>query len=131
MAKTGPVVAEYNLRKDAERNKALMKYGPEAIAPAGRPEFDVLDFTINELVGMVRYAEMNEARARMMLDLMDGQKRSVREALRQLIDLSREVQAMAGRYSFDHISIRQRLKAAGLMLGTTEATWAASEKRSK
>lgn len=47
---------------DAERSKALEKYGPEAVQPGGRPEFDILDFSVREVVGLDRYGEMLENR---------------------------------------------------------------------
>lgn len=52
-----------------ERRKALVKraekkYGPDALLPGGHPDRDVLDYLINELIGLPRYAEMVLARVR-------------------------------------------------------------------
>ena len=49
---------DIELRKLKEESKAREKYGDAALAPGGRPEFDVLDFAINEVVGLDRYGEM-------------------------------------------------------------------------
>jgi len=59
----GPVVTlDLQARKEREREKALQKYGAAALAPGGRPEFDILDFLLNEVVGLDRYGEMVENR---------------------------------------------------------------------
>lgn len=49
---------EYERRREKERQKALEKYGQEGLLPAGNPQLDVLDYAINETVGLVRYADM-------------------------------------------------------------------------
>lgn len=56
-------VARVREKKEQERAKALAKYGPEALAPGGRPEFDILDYLINEVIGLERYAEMLDHRS--------------------------------------------------------------------
>lgn len=60
------VVAE---RRDQEREKALRKYGETALLPAGRPDYDIFDYLLNELVGLERYGEMCAARAELIRDL--------------------------------------------------------------
>ena len=41
-----------------ERNKARDKYGEEGLAPGGHPDFDILDYAISEVVGLIRYGQM-------------------------------------------------------------------------
>ena len=50
-------------RKQAEIKKALEKYGEEAFKGGGVPGYDVLDYLINEVVGLDRYGEMIQYRA--------------------------------------------------------------------
>lgn len=50
-----------------ERRVALLKwaerkYGAQAMQPGGHPDRDVLDYLINELVGLPRYADMVASR---------------------------------------------------------------------
>jgi len=45
---------------------AAKKYGPEALAPGGHSSRDVFDYTINELVGLERYAQMMRHRLQVM-----------------------------------------------------------------
>lgn len=49
---------EYNARRKREQEKALAKYGEAGLEPGGNPDLDVLDYTINEVVGLYRYGEM-------------------------------------------------------------------------
>jgi len=120
VASNPAVIAEFSARKKAEQEKALAKYGPTALLPAGVPEFDVLDYAANEMVGLIRYAQMIEARHEMMLDLMDELPKKTREILRDGISLARELEAFAGRYSLDMLSLWIKLKKSGLHLGLTE-----------
>jgi len=41
-------MTELRERLDAERAKAVQKYGADALLPGGRPDYDVLDYAINE-----------------------------------------------------------------------------------
>src|SRR6266700_1483395 len=83
---------EYEDRKAGEHAKAVAKYGQEAAdAPSGNPAFDVMDFAINELVGLDRYGEMIAARARECLDLMEELPRGTRVVLRDAIVLGEEI----------------------------------------
>lgn len=50
-------------RITGEHVKALEKYGQVGLRMAGDPNRDILDYAINELVGLIRYAEMIRARA--------------------------------------------------------------------
>jgi hypothetical protein len=56
------VVLDMQIRKDREAAKALEKYGPSALQAGGRPEFDILDFACNEVIGFDRYGEMIQHR---------------------------------------------------------------------
>lgn len=120
MAKLGSPLAEYEYRRVAEQAKAVRKYGGDAMLPTGHPDLDIADFTINELVGLVRYAQMLEARHQMMLDVMEGQSRVVRQALKEMVAFARVLESQAGHLAFEAIGLRQRLKAQGLHLGDTE-----------
>ena len=57
---------EFERRLDREIEKAGRKYGVAALLPGGHPEKDVHDYAINELVGLVRYADMIEERLRLL-----------------------------------------------------------------
>jgi len=121
MASSPAVIAEYEARQQAERDKAFRKYGEDALLPAGRPDLDILDYTINELVGFIRYGQMLQARHEMMLDVMDDLPKKTRELLRDGIAFARELEAFGHRYSLDAVALRQKLKKQGLHLGLTEA----------
>jgi hypothetical protein len=58
MIRPSDVFAEIERIRKQERDKALDKYGPDALQPGGRPEFDILNFACNEVVGLDRYGEM-------------------------------------------------------------------------
>lgn len=120
MASSPAVIAEFAARQQAEREKAVRKYGLNALLPAGHPDLDILDYAINELVGMIRYAQMIEARHEMMLDLMDDLPKKTRELLRDGISFARELEAFAARYGLDALSLQKKLKQAGLALGLSE-----------
>lgn len=122
MPSSPAVIAEFEARRDQERAKALAKYGEDAVLPAGHPDLDVLDYCINELVGLPRYGQMIQARHRMMLDTMEGLDRRTRELLKAGIDLGRELEAFGARYSYDTIGLHQKLKRQGLHLGLTEGS---------
>lgn len=52
-------IDEFMQRMHVERVKGYEKYGKVAIEPGGHPDYDVLDYMINEVVGISdRYAEM-------------------------------------------------------------------------
>lgn len=57
---------EFARRVQGERDKSVEKYGEEALAPTGHPEYDIFDYAINEIVGLVRYSEMVRARGDLM-----------------------------------------------------------------
>lgn len=120
MARPGTVLAEYEDRRAAEQAKAVRKYGDDALLPAGRPDLDISDYALNELVGLVRYAQMLEARHQMMLDVMEGLPRATRQALKETVAFARVLESQAGHLAFELTGLRQRLKARGLHLGLTE-----------
>lgn len=120
MSSSPAVIAEFAARQRAEQEKALAKYGQDALLPAGKPDYDILDYAINELVGFIRYAQMIQARHEMMLDLMDELPKKTRELLRDGISFARELEAFAARYSLDAVTLHQKLRKQGLHLGLTE-----------
>lgn len=120
MPSSPAVIAEFEERRAGERRKALSKYGEAALVPEGRPDLDVLDYLTNELIGLIRYGEMIEARHQLMLDLMENLPKRTRDLLQSGKDFARELQAFAARYSFNAIDLRQKLKKQGLHLGLSE-----------
>lgn len=118
MDKPSPVAIEFAARREREIKKAVAKYGETALLPAGHPELDVIDYAINELVGFTRYAEMLEARFKMIEQLI--RRRAVGKVARDGITQARQLFAMSGQRAFDLIEVRQQLKALGLHLGRTE-----------
>jgi hypothetical protein len=95
---------EWDQRRAQERKKALEKYGSDALLPGGRPSFDILDFAINEIVGLDRYGEMIENRF-----AHDD----------ELVTLGKILRHISNSISPVMIKNRQRLLNLGL-LGTTE-----------
>lgn len=64
--------ASVSERESAEQEKARAKYGEISLRPSGHPEYDVLDYAINEGVGLSgRYAEMVVARVCELVDARD------------------------------------------------------------
>lgn len=120
MPSSPAVIAEFAARKAGERAKALAKYGEAALVPEGRPDLDVLDYLTNELIGLIRYGEMIEARHQLMLDLMEDLPKRTREMLKAGKDFAREIEAFGARYAYNAIDLRQKLMKQGLHLGLTE-----------
>jgi hypothetical protein len=108
------VLRDFCARRDRERNKAMQKYGLEGLAPGGDPARDAFDYAINELVGMVRYAEMCEARLRGYADLPAS-------FTDEAVAVCRAMSASASRHAFDLIAVRQKLQRRGVDLGKPEA----------
>ena len=120
MASNPEVIAEFEARIAAERSKALAKYGQDALLPAGRPDLDVMDYAINELIGFIRYSQMIEARHQMMLDTMENLPKKTRQLLKEGIAFAREMEAFASSTGYDAVDLHQKLKKQGLHLGLTE-----------
>lgn len=118
MDKPSPIATEYAARRAREVKKAREKYGEIALRPGGHPDYDIMDYLINELVGLGRYAEMLEHRCKEIGLLI--RKRDVRGPAREGIAIARQIFAAAGRQALDLIAVRQQLRAAGLHLGETE-----------
>lgn len=108
---------EFEDRYAGEMRKAADKYGEIALLPGGHPDKDVIDYAINELVGLVRYAEMIQYRCR-LLTTNDGGR--INNAARAGIMTARELREQARMLGVELIDVRQRLKVAGLMLGEPE-----------
>lgn len=49
---------EFERRAQALLTRAEAKYGSVALLPSGHPDYDVLDYAINELAGFPRYIQM-------------------------------------------------------------------------
>lgn len=107
------VLREFRLRRDGERDKAIRKYNLVALLPGGDPDRDVYDYAINEWIGLLRYAEMCEARLRAM---------DLPETLREdALSVCRQMAASASRHAIDLIDVRQKLLRRGIALGRPES----------
>lgn len=107
------VQREFRERRDRERDKAVQKYNLVALLPGGDPARDAFDYTINELVGLLRYAEMLESRLRAL---------TLPETLADdALSVCRQIAASASRHGFDLIDVRQRLLRRGVQLGKPES----------
>lgn len=113
-------IGEVARRQGDEREKAIRKYGEIALASGGRPDFDVMDFAANELVGLIRYGQMISARSKDCVDLMEELPRDARAALKDAVALGKVISARGEALAVELIAIRLALKAAGLHLGLTE-----------
>lgn len=104
-------------RRRREREKALRKYGERALLPGGEPEYDILDFAINEAVGMARYGEM--IRNRFLGDPAIAQNlgpvlpRKIAAAHAAMVEFAEMVGTQL-------IEVRNDLQELGLDLGRTE-----------
>lgn len=114
-------VREYTARKEGEEAKAVRKYGADAALPGGKPDLDILDFLLNELVGIVRYADMLEHRSQQMMDFLEEVPAGTIPLCKEVRNFARELSALASRYAYDGIAFRRLLKSKGLALGLTEA----------
>lgn len=108
------VLRDFRERRDREAAKAFAKYGLLGLMPGGDSERDVYDYGINELVGLLRYAEMMEHRIRSTPGLPST---FVEEA----VAVFRQLSASASRHALDVIAIRQKLLRRGVALGKAEA----------
>jgi len=106
----------FEARKTREREKALRKYGPDSLAPAGKPEYDILDFAINETVGMDRYAEMIYNRF-YLGDVADHIGIALPAKIHRVVS---KMELFAQEVSTELIEIRNDLMELGLDLGKTE-----------
>lgn len=97
---TDPVSLEIHQRQEGEKSKALEKYGPDALLPGGRPEFDILDFLINEVIGLRRYGEMVQHR------FMNDD---------ELFQLGADMVKVSDTYARPIVAARQRLLRCGEM----------------
>lgn len=107
------VLRDFRARRNREVAKALQKYGLSGQMPGGDPERDAFDYAINELVGLLRYAEMLEHRLRGY----DLPETLADEAL----SVCRQLAASASRHAFDVIDVRQKLLRRSIDLGRAEA----------
>lgn len=107
-----PMVAaeiEFAYRDAYQRTRAVEKYGAVAALPGGHPEYDVLDYAINEIAGLPRYLEMITERLREA-----GALTRDRTLLLQMIT---NQTALWGEHL---IQMRHEVLAEGVALGTPE-----------
>lgn len=115
-------VDSFAAREAREREKAVRKYGEIALRPSGHPDYDVLDYVANELVGLVRYGEMVGAR---VAELADAGLATANErvAARSLSVALAEEGRRLGTYV---VNLRNDLLARGVALGRVEGEPAAA-----
>lgn len=99
-------------RMDQERQKAIEKYGEAGLAPGGNSEYDIIDYAINEIVGLHRYAEMISARVD-----ASAWPVSARVNLRNISQAMREFALQNGH---ELIAVRNQLLAEEFILGNPE-----------
>ena len=107
------VLSEFRARRAAERAKCIRKYGIDGLAPGGDPARDVIDYAINELVGLIRYAEMLEHRLKGL-----GLPETLAD---EAFSVCRQIAAAGSRHGLDLIDIHQKLIRRGISLGKPEA----------
>jgi hypothetical protein len=107
------VLREFRARRNRERQKALQKYGLAGQAEGGDPKRDAFDYAINELVGLLRYAEMLEHRLRGY-----GLPETLAD---DALSVCRQMAASASRHGLDLVDVRQKLIRRGFKLGQPEA----------
>lgn len=95
-----------------EREKAERKYGRHAgNLPGGDPERDVTDYALNELVGLIRYGEMIQARAR----------RAPESAVKsRAAAIAARIRRVGMSLGAELAELREELREAGLLQGDTE-----------
>lgn len=105
-------------RREKEITKAREKYGEIALSRAGHPDYDVLDYAINELVGLLRYAEMINNR----VDDLLKESTLVEDysILHDTYYLKLDLNLAGAIRSRELIVIRNRLLARGFNLGKEE-----------
>jgi hypothetical protein len=94
-------------RKKIEVEKALEKYGAAALEPGGVPDYDVLDYLINEIVGLERYGEM----------VFHRREEWPREFRLRAGKLAKDIQAASHHFGDELISLWLSLKARGVLDG--------------
>lgn len=97
-------------RADREYEKAREKYGEEALVPGGHPDYDILDYVINEVVGLYRYGEM----------LMERGKTYPPEFLARAQTCGAIMRRWSQTFGEELIQLRQALERAGVNLGKGE-----------
>lgn len=105
--------AEFTQRVQGERDKAIEKYGAQAVLPGGAPEREVHDYAINELVGLIRYAEMIQARGVEKLPNHADNRLRVNE-------IALNMRVVARHLGIELIRLRADLAERGLLYGEPE-----------
>ncbi len=101
---------EYRDRQRRLNARAVTKYGQQAALPGGDPTREVLDYMINELVGIERYADMIDHR-------LAGY--SVPAAIATMAYLKMTV-SICSWLARTFITLKRGLYAAGLLQGDDE-----------
>ena len=115
--------AVVQMRKASEQQKAIDKYGLDAILPGGDPDLDIIDYTLNEVVGLIRYGEMIQHRMRKLEKwLREEHKVSdhVFIPIGTLEDLAHDLQHLGEFYGAQIADARAALIEAGIDLGEPE-----------
>lgn len=100
-------------RMERERAKAIEKYGEIALLPGGHPDYDILDYAINEVVGLHRYGEMLMARA-------DEHREWATSLRNRMLNIGQELQEVSADIGDDLIWVRENLLLDGHNLGKPE-----------
>lgn len=101
------------LRKQQEQRKAERKYGQDGLEPGGHPDYDILDYAINEVVGLSRYAEMIRWRIRNMGPLSPAVRGHAEFCVKRMEHVSSAI-------GHDLIQLRNLLLDMGWNLGEPE-----------
>ena len=114
-------------RREKERRKAERKY-PQGQGPSGDLTFDIFDYAINEVVGLIRYAEMVRNRTAMLArqsDLrrphtVDRPKTVGRAHYIRADQIARDMESFGWEVGNKLVELRNDLLDAGASLGSTE-----------
>lgn len=112
--------AELDRRLAEVAERAASKYGVAGTLPGGHPEYDIIDYAINEIVGLIRYLDMIEHRAvgeYLQEGRDDDEHDAITLAYQAMTPSPDGVRAMA----MSMIRFRQALQAAGVDLGAAES----------
>lgn len=106
-------------RIENERKKARAKYRPEALAPGGHPEIDVIDYAINELVGLIRYGEMIQHRL-----IPERESSDMYMEIEKCVEVGADMITFGASVANKLIAAREALLLSGMNLGRPEEVYA-------
>lgn len=101
-------------RAACERKKALEKYGEEAVLDGGHPEYNVFEYALNEVVGLIRYGDMMIHRVRAWKEDWKGPEWVLEDSLAMAYD----VEAQAKELSITLLTLSLMAAAGGKEQGT-------------